>query len=85
MPMSKSKNSTYLSRKLLNYGLDIDNEELIQLKSELITSRFKIKNTLQLDIHLALAGYLCKNPIIYKHIIGEKETMTYYMFLLDLV
>lgn len=62
------KNSIQLSRKILNYGLDLivnktSSNELF-LKSELITSRFKITDPIQLDIHSAIASYISKTPIV---------------------
>ena len=61
------KNSTYISKNILNYGLDIppspDNKFL---KSELITSRFRISDKVQLDLHVAIASYVSKKPLIYK-------------------
>lgn len=65
LPWAK-KNETYLSRKILYYGLDIIPEVNTQfLKSELITSRFRISNLIQLDIHIAIASYLSKIPLTY--------------------
>lgn len=62
-----NKNQVYTSKKILNYGLNIPYEAHGSfLKSELITSRFKITNNLQIDIHSAIASYISKNPMIYK-------------------
>jgi len=62
-----SKNEVYLARKILMYGLDIvPDKDTIFLKSELITSRFRISNPIQLDIHVGLASYLSKIPFIFK-------------------
>jgi hypothetical protein len=62
------KNTTYLARKILNYGLDItvdDNKHNnLFLKSELTTSRFKIDHAIQLDIHIAICSYIAKIPMI---------------------
>ena len=67
---------SYISRKILNYGLDLTPDEQF-LKSELITSRFRISSKIQLDIHVALASYLTKMPLIYKHItIPNTKTST---------
>jgi len=63
---SYHKNEIYLARKILNYGLDIVPQESPFLKSELITSRFKITDEIQLDIHTAIASYLAKKPMIFK-------------------
>ena len=67
------KNKTFLSRKLLMYGLDIEPEESPFLKSELITSRFKISDEIQLDIHAAVASYLSKNPMILRIILASTQ------------
>lgn len=67
------KNYTYLSRKILQYGLDIavpinnKNNEDVQdlfLKTELITTRFIINNHIQVDIHVAISSYLTKIPLV---------------------
>mgnify|MGYP001600097536 CR=1 FL=1 len=58
-----------LSRKLLNYGLDIeveDNETILEdmyLKTQFTNSRFLLDEFLQLEIHLALSSYLLKENI----------------------
>jgi hypothetical protein len=59
------KKSTTIIRKILNYGTELEPVAHF-LKSELITSRFRIKHTMQLDIHNAIASYLSKKPVIYK-------------------
>lgn len=62
-----TKNEVYLARRILNYGLDIiPDRNTIFLKTELITSRFRISDLIQLDLHLAIAAYLSKIPLIYK-------------------
>jgi hypothetical protein len=54
------KNETNIIRKILFYGTDLDSDKSSFLKSELITSRFRITNKVQLDIHCAIASYLSK-------------------------
>lgn len=93
------KNMAYTSRKILNYGLDLDPNERF-LKSELVTSRFRITNSVQTDLHVAIASYLSKNPLIYKYVaysgnmkgpddlveIVTKNDISYslyYLFILD--
>ena len=62
-----NKNSVFISRKILNYGLDIPpTKEDLFMKTELVTSRFRITNEVQLDIHIAIASYISKNPMLYK-------------------
>jgi hypothetical protein len=60
-----SKKNTTIIRKILNYGTELEPTAHF-LKSELITSRFKINHYIQLDIHSAIAAYLAKKPVIYK-------------------
>jgi hypothetical protein len=62
-----NKNLVYTTRKILNYGLDIiPSREDIFIKAEIITSRFRISNEIQLDIHAAIASYISKKPMIFK-------------------
>lgn len=69
-----SKNLTFISKKILNYGLDIDdNDENLFLKTELITSRFRITNEIQLEIHIAISSYISKIPLLFNiHILPER-------------
>jgi len=60
---SLQKNEILLSKKILNYGIDLG-KDFAFLKSELITSRFRISDEIQLDIHISIASYIAKNPII---------------------
>jgi len=93
-----SKNATYLSRKILEYGLDLSAEDDIFLKNELVTSRFIIRNKVQLDINTAIAAYITKNPLIFKfsssqvHLEEDKKIKididntnndVFYLFILD--
>jgi hypothetical protein len=66
------KNEVYLSRKILNYGLDLSLNEDKFLKSELITSRFIISDPIQLNIHASIASYISKTPMIFQ-LIQEKS------------
>lgn len=59
-----TKNRTYLSRKLLKYGLDIRDKSEMKLKYKLITSRITINHILQLDELVANGSYLTKHPFI---------------------
>jgi len=82
------KNSTYISRKILFYGLDLDSTEDLFLKTELLTSRFQITDVVQLELHIAIASYLAKKPLIYnyKHHFDTKDPENYtiyYLFLLS--
>ena len=69
IPNLKKKYS-YIAKKTFNYGLDLDPElEDIYIRAELITSRFSISSDIQIDIHVALASYISKQPFIFKLII----------------
>jgi hypothetical protein len=63
---SFKKNNTNIVRKIWNYGAVLD-PTVKYLKTELITSRFRVADPIQLDIHVSIASYLSKNPLIYKH------------------
>ena len=60
-----NKKNTNIVRKLLMYGTELDPQQNF-LKSELITSRFKINNNIQLDIHASIASYLSKKQVVFK-------------------
>jgi hypothetical protein len=62
---TSNKNEYEIAKKLLNYGLDLGNEFKF-LKLELINSRFRISSEIQLDIHISLASYISKMPLIFK-------------------
>ena len=46
--------------------MDLD-PEFSFLKTELVTSRFRITNPIQLDIHVAIASYLSRQYVVYKY------------------
>lgn len=54
------------SKKIFNYGFDLDQNNLF-LKNELITSRFKISNNIQIDMHVAIGSYLTKKKFIFSY------------------
>jgi hypothetical protein len=71
-------NETELVRKLLNYGLKITptsasniSPEKIYLKTEMVNSRFMVKDEFQLQLHLAISCYLSKDNI--KFIYSKKK------------
>jgi len=59
------KKNTNIVRRLWSHGVTLDKSDFF-LKTELITSRFKISNLFQLDIHISIASYISKCPIIYQ-------------------
>lgn len=94
--------NTNIIKKLWNYGVSLgfknDNLHQLFLKNELITSRFKIDDETQLDIHLALSTYLTKIPFYYyinddiskentiyeiKDDYYEKSETIYFIYIMD--
>lgn len=59
------KKNTNIIRKILMYGTELEPHQHF-LKSELITSRFRINNNIQLDIHASIASYLSKKSVIFR-------------------
>jgi hypothetical protein len=78
----KSLEKTKISRKVLEYGLTLDENEA-EVKTLIINSRFQITHPTQLDILLGLASYLGKINIFMffpvlldgnnKHMFNGKE------------
>jgi hypothetical protein len=63
---SAQKKSSIISRKILNYALELDHNKDFMLKTTLINSKIKIINNIQLDIYIALSASLSKKPFILK-------------------
>jgi hypothetical protein len=61
-----NKNETNTIRKILYYGAELNTKSMF-LKTELVTSRFRITNNSQLDMHCAIASYLAKKQLIFKY------------------
>lgn len=73
----------YLSKETLLYSLKLGSE-LAYLKSIITTSRSVIKNTIQLEINLAIASSIIKQPYIYPYVYTFKDhKLTYYYILLN--
>jgi hypothetical protein len=72
------KNMTYISRKILNYGVELDPDNGF-LKTELINSRYRITSPIQLDIHSAVASYLSKQLLVYKYSIFTENMQEFVM------
>ena len=60
-----NKDLILTSRKVLNYALDLDRQNIL-LKTALITSRYQISSPIQIDIHIALTSFLSKQPFVYR-------------------
>lgn len=98
---SINKSLTSIIRKVFLYGTDIDlNKSIanVMLKNELVTSRFKVDDDIQVDIHCAIASYLAKKPFVFawkditlksdapldvKGDDYEGATITHYIFIVD--
>jgi hypothetical protein len=63
------RNLTNIIRKILNYGAELE-QNMKVLKTELITSVFVVNDEIQLDIHVAIASYLSKKPLIFQLPVG---------------
>lgn len=81
-----SKKSSYISRKILNYGLDLEsnNTHNTFLRAELITGRFRITNKIQLELHASIASYIAKIPKIYKYILKHSKNSDKYIEISDI-
>ena len=80
------KNNTYIVKKMFDYGMNMDpSKENLFLRTELITSRFRITESVKLDVYLALSSYLAKIPYVFKLFwYGEKQKKDiYYKYILD--
>ena len=66
VPYQKKK-SINIVKDILLYGINLSPNEDNILKTELITSRFRVANDTQLDIHISLSSYLSKNPLIFEY------------------
>lgn len=72
-----------LSKKILMYALKLD-PDLSYLKSILTTSRGPIYDVTQIDINLAIASSIIKQPYIYPYIHRvEDQNLIYYIILLN--
>lgn len=57
------KINTYTITKVLNYGIQLNPKDQF-LKTELITSKFRIDTKIQIEIHVAVSSYLAKKGFI---------------------
>lgn len=71
---SLKKNNTNIMRKIWNYGAVLDPSDKY-LKLELITSRFRIDDPIQIDIHIAMSSYLSKMPCVYKYLVTSNSVI----------
>lgn len=73
----------YLAKEILRYSLDLG-PELAYIKSILTTSRGVVKDSIQLDINLAVGSSIIKQPYIYPFVwpVGD-HVLIYYFILLD--
>ncbi len=77
------KKSSFISRKILEYALNLDHQKDYLLKSTLINSKIRIINDLQLDIYIALSANLSRKPFIFKIYLAplsEEEDAEFYPY-----
>jgi len=81
---NSNKNETYLSRKILNYALDMQFSSrdplLYELRIELLTNKIKIEHPYQLEKLLAFALYITKTEMIYKSKNEYSNVDVWYLF-----
>lgn len=68
------------SFKMLQYAINLDTKYHLQFKSELIISRYKIENPIQLDTHIALSSYITKSPFIIPYSTDNPENVGNIMY-----
>jgi hypothetical protein len=77
------ESENYLSKEILIYALKLGSE-LSYIKSILTTSRGVIKDVTQVDINLAIASSIIKQPYIYPFVYSiENYNLVYYFILLN--
>jgi hypothetical protein len=59
------KNKTFVSRNLLKYGLDLNDESLIELKNILINSKIRYQNVNSMNILFYIFLFLTKKEWIF--------------------
>lgn len=60
-----NKNKMYISKNLLNYGLDLNDDNLLELKNILINSKIKIENKISLRILMMIFLFLSKKDAFF--------------------
>jgi hypothetical protein len=59
-----SKGHSYVSRKILDYALNIDNINILFMREPLINSNIIIENDLELELLIGMSSYLTKQNFI---------------------
>jgi hypothetical protein len=86
---SISFNKMLLSKKVLDYGLNLEtknNDDTIYLKTQFLNSRFKIDNNLQLEINLILSTYIIREDFLFLYPLeykfnNNKNKITRYLLI----
>jgi hypothetical protein len=63
LPAANKKHS-FVSRKILNYALDIENINMLFIRDPLINSNITIENELELELLIGISSYLTKQNFI---------------------
>lgn len=71
-----------LSKKIIKYAIDLP-PEMSYIRSILITSKGIVKDWFQIDINLAISGFIVKQPYIYvlSNFDGEYHSYHFYFLL----
>lgn len=72
VPFTKFTN-TYISRKILEYAFTLNSDSDLFLKSTLTNSKVIINSQYQIDIYMALAAMLSKNPFVFRLYLNPLE------------
>ena len=73
LPAANKKHS-FVSRKILNYALDIENINMLFIREPLINSNIIIENELELELLIGMSSYLTKQTFIKGfYFINENE------------
>jgi hypothetical protein len=73
LPAANKKHS-FVSRKILNYALDIENINMLFIREPLINSNIIIENDLELELLIGISSYLTKQNFIKGfYFINENE------------
>lgn len=81
---NSDKDQTYLSRRILNYALDMDfdsrNPMIYELRTELLSNKIKIEHPYQLEKLIAVSQYITKTQMVYKIKNEYSNADVWYLF-----
>jgi hypothetical protein len=71
-----------VAKKIFIHGFNMDSDD-IDLKTFLVTSRFFVKNIINLDIYLSYIANIVNNPYIIGIVKFDESDIIYYIMLKD--